>query len=76
MILIDKDEQLKELGFKLLLPVHDELIGECPRENAKAVSKRFAELMVYAAKDLSIPSKCDVEITEAWYGDSIEVEED
>lgn len=73
MILIDKDEQLKQLGFKLLLPVHDELIGECPRENAKAVADRFSELMVLAAKDLSVPSKCDVEVTEAWYGDVIEI---
>lgn len=73
MILIDRDEKLKELEFKLLLPVHDELIGECPRENAKAVADRFSELMVLAAKDLSVPSKCDVEVTEAWYGDVIEI---
>lgn len=74
MLLIDADEELKQLGFRLLLPVHDELIGECPRENAAPVAKRFAELMVLAAKDLSIPSKCDVEVTECWYGDPIEID--
>lgn len=73
MVLVGNDEKLKELGFRLLLAVHDELIGECPRENAKEVSERFAQLMVEAAKDLVVPSKCDVEITECWYGEPIEL---
>ena len=71
MILVGNDPQLKEWGFKLLLPVHDELIGECPEENAKKVASRFSELMIEAAKDLSVPSKCDVEITHRWYGEPL-----
>ena len=73
MILVGNDERLKELGFRLLIPVHDELIAECPEENVKECSERFAQLMSEAAKSaLSIPIRCDVEITKAWYGDSIE----
>ena len=72
MILIAKDKQLRELGFKLLLPVHDELIGECPIENAKQVADRFSGLMIEAAKDLCVPSKCDVEISREWYGKTLE----
>jgi len=74
MILVGKDKKLKELGFRLLLAVHDELIGECPKENAKEVAERFAALMVEAAKDLSVPSKCDVEITERWYGEPLQID--
>lgn len=74
MILVGNDERLKELGFKLLIPVHDELIAECPEENAKECSERFAELMSKAAESgLSIPIQCDVEITREWYGDRIDV---
>lgn len=73
MITVGNDEFLKSKGFKLLLPVHDELIGECPEENAKEVAKRFSELMVLAAKDLCVPSKCDVEVSRRWYGDFIEL---
>ena len=74
MILVGNDERLKELGFRLLIPVHDELIAECPEENAKECSERFAQLMADAAKSrLTIPIKCDVEITKAWYGESINV---
>ena len=69
MILVGNDERLKELGFRLLIPVHDELIAECPEENVKECSERFAYLMSEVAKSrLEIPIKCDVEITKAWYG--------
>lgn len=72
MILVGNDERLKELGFRLLIPVHDELIAECPEENVKECSERFAMLMAKAAESgLTIPIKCDVEITRAWYGDTI-----
>lgn len=75
MLLVGNDKRLKELGFKLLIPVHDELIAQCPIENAKECSKRFADLMSQAAKDrLEVPISCDVEITKAWYGDKIELE--
>ena len=72
MILVGNDKRLKELGFRLLIPVHDELIAECPEENVKECSERFAQLMSEAAKSkLTIPIKCDVEITRAWYGEPI-----
>ena len=74
MILVGNDERLKELGFRLLIPVHDELIAECPEENVKECSERFAMLMSKAAESgLTIPIKCDVEITKAWYGESIRI---
>lgn len=72
MILVDADKKLKDLGFKLLLTIHDELLGECPKTNYKEVSKRFSELMVEAGKDLLVPSKCDVEVAESWNGKSYE----
>ena len=37
MIKIYKDQELKDLGFRLLIGVHDELIGECPMENLDKV---------------------------------------
>ena len=72
MIKVGTDERLKELGFRLLIPVHDELIAECPEENMKECSERFAYLMSVAASDkLTIPISCDVEITRQWYGERI-----
>lgn len=71
MILIGNNERLKQLGFRLLLQVHDELIGECPTENLKEVAKIFPNLMLEAAKELPIPMKCDLEIMKNWYGKEI-----
>lgn len=74
MIDLSKNEHLKELGFRLLIPVHDEIIAECPRENVKECSKLLAETMSNAAsKILEMPIKCDVELTREWYGESIEI---
>lgn len=76
MLAVGNDERLKELGFQLLIPVHDELIGQCPIENAKECEQRFAQLMSEAAKDrLEVPISCDVTITREWYGNEIDLEE-
>lgn len=76
MIKLHNNEHLKELGFRLLIPVHDEVIAECPEENVKECSKLLAQVMSSAAEEiLKMPIKCDVEITKAWYGETIKVEE-
>lgn len=68
MIKLNNNARLKELGFKLLVPVHDEVIAECPIENVKECSKLLAETMSKAAESiLEMPIKCDVEITKQWY---------
>lgn len=74
MIAIGNDKRLKELGFRMLIPVHDEIIAECPKENAKEASERFAQLMSEApGEKFTIPISCDVEITEQWYGERVEI---
>ena len=74
MIDLAKNEHLKELGFKILVPVHDEIIAECPEENAKECSKLLAETMSKAAqKILEMPISCDVEVTREWYGEEVKV---
>ena len=73
MIKLHQNERLKDLGFRMLIPVHDEIIAECPIENAKEVSERFSQLMIEAGSDMEVPSKCDVTITKCWYGEEVEV---
>ena len=74
MININNDEIMKELDFHLLICVHDEVIGECPIENAKEASERLAQLMIDAPKEkIDIPMKVDCEITKNWYGESVEI---
>ena len=75
LIKLYNDPELTRLGYKSLLTVHDEIIGMCPRENMKEVSERMSMIMINAAAEkISVPMKCDVEITERWYGDVISVD--
>lgn len=69
MIELNNNPRLKELGFRLLIPVHDEVICECPAGYTKECSELLADTMSKAAeKILEMPIKCDVEITKQWYG--------
>ena len=70
MTLIYHDEEMNRLGFKLLIMVHDELIGECPIENMEATKERLAYLMGIAGKPIcNIPMKCDAVEFSNWYID-------
>lgn len=73
MIELHNNQRLKELGFRLLIPVHDEVIAECPEENVAEVKKLLAEVMSHAAEEiLKMPIKCDVDVTKEWYGEVID----
>jgi DNA polymerase I-like protein with 3'-5' exonuclease and polymerase domains len=74
MIELSQNERLKELGFRILIPVHDEIIAECPEENAKECSELLASTMSHAAKEiLKMPIRCDVSITKCWYGEEVSI---
>ncbi len=59
---------LKEQGLqtKILLQIHDELLLEAPKEEAKQVAKLLKEEMM-AAASLSVPLSVEVKIGENWY---------
>lgn len=70
MIAVHNDKELNELGFKLLIAVHDELIGECPIENQEECKARLSELMIESAKpECVVPMKCDADSFKSWYLD-------
>lgn len=75
MVALFRNKELKDLGFRLLMSVHDENIGECPKENIKRVRELLSNIMIEANNKCSVPMKCDAEISEYWYGPSIQVEE-
>ena len=73
--LLGVNKELKELGFQLLLYVHDEIIAQCPKENVVKVKQLLEREMVAAGSDLDIPLVCDTEITEGWYYPPVKLEE-
>ena len=75
MIKLYENERLNELGFRILITIHDEILAECPKENAKECSELLSQIMCQSAEEiLDMPMKCDVEVTEVWYGKEYEFE--
>ena len=75
MINIDNDEELNRLGFKLLVTIHDEVLGECPEENSEQVAKRLTQVMVDTAKPyMNVPMSCDAYNVSHWYEDEYQAE--
>lgn len=64
------DEELNRLGARLVLQIHDEVIVECPKQNAEAVMSRLTYVMKTSVADkVQVPFKCDGYIVNCWYED-------
>ena len=76
-ILLYENQELRDLGFHMLVPIHDEILAECPIENAKRCSELMSQIMKKAGADLGlcVPLECDVELFYNWYGESINVDD-
>ena len=68
MILVDRNQRLKELGARIIFQIHDELIVDCPIENAEAVSEELKATMEKSSSyvNVSLPMKCDMTIESRW----------
>ena len=72
MVCIDRNKRLNELGFHLMIPVHDELLGECPIENVEECADLLAKSMIDAAlPECSVAMKVDAYMVSHWYADEV-----
>lgn len=71
MVDIYRDEELNRLKTKLIIPVHDELLVECPAYYSEQVEKRLPEVMISAALRGGdrVPQACDPYNVSRWYAD-------
>ena len=67
LAMIEIDERLRKGGFrsKLIIQVHDEVVLDCPREEADAVLKLVTDAMEGASK-LDVPLKVNAGMGENW----------
>lgn len=67
MICVETSKELQELGCKLLLQVHDELLFEIPEENAEQAKTIIKQLMEYEPDYfLKVPLPVDAHIGDNW----------
>ena len=68
MIKVYHSKELRDLGFKIVLQIHDELIGECPVENAEKAASILTQIMKDCVSEyVNVPFKCDPDISPCWY---------
>lgn len=68
MLRLCNDPEWKEIGGRLLVPVHDELICEVPFENRQRGAEILVRDMCAAGDFLPFGLVCDAEIAFRWYG--------
>jgi DNA polymerase I-like protein with 3'-5' exonuclease and polymerase domains len=69
---IFRDPILNQYGFKMLIGVHDELIGQCKEEYKEVCADRLCEVMKTCVADIvDVPFKCDPSVVRRWYEDEM-----
>lgn len=65
---LQSDPRWNEIGGRLLVPVHDELIAEVPIDKWEEGGELLSSIMSEAGNFLPFPISCDVTTTLRWYG--------
>lgn len=60
--------------WKVVMPIHDEIIIQAPEDITESEVKEFEEVMLSSYVFGDIPNKCDLEFYRRW-GEGIKVEE-
>ena len=68
LLKVFNNKEWDEIGGRVLLPVHDELIAEVPLRNAKRGGELLSKMMSEAGNFLPFTISCDVTTTYKWYG--------
>ena len=72
MLELGRNPDLNRLGYRILLPVHDEIIGECPEENWQEVLPIKKRIMETCCLDkIQLPMKVDMVVSREWEGKSL-----
>ena len=74
IVLINRDERLKEIGYELLMTVHDEVIGQIEHDWSKISQAKeiIGELMRKAGEPVTVPMSVDHDIQFRWNGKKLE----
>jgi DNA polymerase-1 len=76
MIMVARDPLIKKLGGRIVFQIHDELILDCPEENADAMKKRLQRLMEVSSTNVGVvlPMKCDMTTETRWGEETMTLE--
>ncbi len=68
MVKIHRNEKLRDLGWKLVLQIHDELILEGPEDSAEEALELVRNDMMHPLEnELKVDLEVNLDIAENWY---------
>lgn len=74
---IANNKELKELKFNMIVPIHDEILGQCPITNAPRCIELFTYEMSHAATDkIPLDIKVDPTCAFSWAGKEVNLNEE
>ena len=75
MVDLGRHKRFREIGARMVLTVHDELIARAPEEHALEAAAIMSEVMIASCADkITVGMKCDAEIIREWSGKDITAE--
>lgn len=67
LVKLYNNKELQKLGVKLIIPIHDEILFECPIENTDKATKIIKDIMENSFSEyLHISMKCDIILLSKW----------
>lgn len=69
LLLIDENERFREIGGRVILPIHDEILAQIPIEYAEEGAKILEDCMIASGKEMDMDISVDVEIESRWTGE-------
>lgn len=74
MIELSKSEELKKLKCNMLIPIHDEILFECPVYNAETAMKYISDIMSHIAEEKTgMIIKVDPTCSFEWSGEEVDL---
>ena len=75
IVAISKNVELKKLGFNMIVPIHDEIIAQCPLANIRECKKLFIYEMSNAGRDkVDLNITVDPAISFEWDGEPVRID--
>jgi DNA polymerase-1 len=72
MVALGRNKRFREIGARMVLSVHDEIISRVPEEHALEAAELMSEIMIAScAEEVVVGMKCDAEIIREWAGKDI-----
>ena len=66
LAMLEMYQQLKDIGARIVLTVHDEVLVSCPKDKVGVAIHIITDSMIKVGKDLTVPIEIDIKSGKTW----------